>query len=380
MNPDLCAEGDAAPPPRVDHVALFLPNLEGGGAERALVNLARGMSELVSHVDLVVCSARGIYRKEVPSSVNIVDLQASRAILSVFPLVRYIRRRRPSRLYAALEEANIVAMVAKSLARVPIKVFPGLRNTLSQEIAQNGSLKMRVMERLARFFYRRADGLTAVSQGVADDAAVLFSLPRERIVVIANPTLTPDLREQAGCPLNHPWFAPGQPPVLLGCGRLAPQKDFATLLEAFAMLRRDRPARLVILGEGPQREMLQNRAADLRIAGDVLLAGFDPNPFRYMARAALFVLSSIHEGSPNVLVQALACGCAVVATDCPSGPREMLRGVSGARLVPVGDATAMAAAAAELLEDCSERFGARYLPDYHYRTAAAAYLAVGAER
>ena len=168
--------------------------------------------------------------------------------------------------------------------------------------------------------------------------------------MLNNPVVTPDLLEQAAAPLDHPWFGPDQPPVILGVGRLHPQKDYPTLLRAFAKLRAQRQARLVIIGEGGERPALESLAAELGVDGDVDLPGFTRNPYRFMGRAAIVALSSRWEGSPNILVEAMACGTPVVATDCPSGPAETLENGRYGRLVPMGDPAALADALGRTLD------------------------------
>jgi glycosyltransferase involved in cell wall biosynthesis len=205
--------------------------------------------------------------------------------------------------------------------------------------------------------YPFADAVVAVSSELADDLSAVAGLPRGLIRTVYNPVVGPELPALAAEPAGHPWLRPGGPPVVLGAGRLVEQKDFPTLLRAFALVRRERPARLVILGEGPAgaREGLAALAAGLGVAADLDLPGFVANPYAYMARAAAFALSSLHEGLPGVLIQALACGCPVVSTDCPSGPREILDGGRYGRLVPVGDHEALARAILACLDDPSGR-------------------------
>jgi glycosyltransferase involved in cell wall biosynthesis len=203
---------------------------------------------------------------------------------------------------------------------------------------------------MARRYFREAEAILAVSNGVADDLAAVAALPRQAIRTIYNPVVTPDLQARASAPLDHPWFAPGAPPVLLGVGRLAAQKDFATLIRAFARVRARRPVRLMILGEGKKRRELEELADSLGVRQDLALPGFEENPFAYMARAAVFVLSSAYEGLPGVLIQAMASGCPVVSTDCPSGPMEILEHGSYGPLVPVGDDIAMAEAIQTVLD------------------------------
>jgi glycosyltransferase involved in cell wall biosynthesis len=203
---------------------------------------------------------------------------------------------------------------------------------------------------MVRRYFRDAGAILAVSDGVADDLAAVASLPRCTIRTIYNPVVTSDLLKQASVPMAHPWFSPGAPPVILGVGRLAAQKDFAMLIRAFARIRAGRLIRLMILGEGKKRRELEELADSLGVRQDLALPGFEENPFAYMARAAVFVLSSAYEGLPGVLIQAMACGCPVVSTDCPSGPREILEHGSYGPLVPVGDDTAMAEAIQTVLD------------------------------
>jgi glycosyltransferase involved in cell wall biosynthesis len=210
-------------------------------------------------------------------------------------------------------------------------------------------------------FYLKADCIVAVSEGVADDLVSEVGLPRSAIRVIYNPVVTPELAARAEEPLVHPWLVPGSAPVLLAAGRLSAQKDFPTLLRAFARVRAARPARLIILGEGELRAQLEAQAVALGLGEDVQFPGFVENPYAYMRRAGVFVLSSAWEGFGIVLVEAMACGAPVVSTDCPVGPAEILEGGRYGPLVPIGDDGALAHAILSAL-DCPmdpERLRAR---------------------
>jgi glycosyltransferase involved in cell wall biosynthesis len=231
-----------------------------------------------------------------------------------------------------------------------MRLAVSVRNQLSVATAHEQSLRGRALPWLARRFYPWADTVVAVSAGVADDLAECIGLSRARITVIPNPVVSDDLDALAGAAVEHPWLAPGQPPVLLAAGRLTAQKDFPTLLRAFARLVPRRDLRLVILGEGPDRAALMADIETLGLAERVDLPGFDDNPFRWMSRARLFLLSSAWEGLPGVLIQAMACGTPVVSTDCPSGPREVLDDGRFGPLVPVGNAQALAAAIEQTLD------------------------------
>jgi glycosyltransferase involved in cell wall biosynthesis len=187
---------------------------------------------------------------------------------------------------------------------------------------------------------------------VREDMAQVTGIPRERITVIFNPSVVgTEVAEKARAPLDHPWFELGQPPVLVAVGRLQEQKDYPTMIRAFAQVRQARPVRLLILGEGKERPVLEAQIEELGLQEDVSLPGFVTNPYAYLARASLFVLSSRWEGLPTVLIEALCCSTPVVSTDCPSGPREILQGGKYGRLVPVGDAEALARAITAALDE-----------------------------
>ncbi len=275
--------------------------------------------------------------------------QAPSGLAKLPDLVSYLRRERPIALIAAFPHENVIAVMARRLAGVPTRIAVSERDTVIPSTRLAREWKRRFLPALARREYLNADAIIAVSNGVADQLADRIGIPRQRIVTVYNPVVGPDLPERAREPIEHPWFAPGEVPVILGAGRLHEQKDFPTLLHAFARVRAERPARLVILGQAktPERTEVQRRkllglAASLGVADDIDLPGFVLNPLAYMARAAAFVLSSVHEGLPSALIQALACGCPVVSTDCPSGPAEILDGARYGALVPVRDSVAMA--------------------------------------
>ncbi|MCH8877475.1 MAG: glycosyltransferase [Chloroflexi bacterium] len=335
-----------------ERMAVFVPSMIGGGAERIALNLAGGMSEHGYDVDLVLARAEGPYLAEVPESVRVIDLRASRTLTSLPSLVRYLRRERPQAMLSVLGHANLIALWARRLAGVPTRVVVSVRNTLSRSAQRSPNLRKRLMLKLVRRYYPWADGIVAVSKGVADDLSQVAGIARDRIQVIYNPIVTPTLQAKARASLNHPWFMNGQTPVVLSVGRLTAtnQKDYPTLIKAFAQVRLSRSARLLILGEGEQRSKLEAMVKQLGLEQDVSLPGFVANPYPYMAHASVFVLSSRWEGLPGVLIEGLYCGVPVVATDCPSGPREILKDGQYGQLVPVGDANALARAIEVSLE------------------------------
>ena len=323
-------------------VAIFTANMDGGGAERAMAKLAAGIADRGFDVDLVLSEASGHYLAEVPPDVRIVDLHAGRVLASLPGLVRYLRRDRPAAMLTSMNYVNVVGNWARALARVDTRLVVNEQNALSLEAAHSPRRRHRMLPRLIGRFYPWADRIVSVARGTADDLSRTAGLPRDRIDVVHNPIVTPELKQLAAAPIDHPWFRPGEPPVVVSVGRLAEQKDFGTLLRAFARVREDRDARLVILGEGPERRSLEALIAELGLDDAAALPGWVQNPYPWMKGAGAYVLSSRWEGLPSVLIEALYCGVPIVATDCLSGPREILEGGRHGLLVEVGDADGLA--------------------------------------
>ena len=330
-------------------ITLFMPSLHGGGAERVMLEIATELARRGVLVHLVLARAEGHYRDLVPAGVELVDLQSQRTATSLPKLVRYIRRERPTAVLSTLIHANVITLLAKILLGGRIRVVVRIANTYSEEFA-GGRFKHRQALRLFRLLAPLADGIVCVSQGVAEDLRRSVPASSGKVSTVYNPVPTPAIVERAEDPPDHSWFNAEGPPVILAAGRLTAVKDHATLLKAFHELVQSRPARLVILGEGPERQNLLQLASRHGLAGQVNLPGFKVNPFAYMSRASVFVLPSRYEGFPNVLVQAMACGTTVVSTDCRSGPREILEDGKWGRLVPVGGWRSMADAISESLD------------------------------
>lgn len=331
-------------------LTVFLPSLAGGGAERSMGIVANGLAERGVEVDLVLAQACGPFLDEVSSRVRIVDLGRSSVVTAVPGLARHLRKTQPHALLAAMSHANVAAAMAHRLARSRARLVLSERSHFSSILREYRNLRMGLTRQLMRLTYPLADRIVAVSEGVAHDLARHLG-SSERIETIYSPVVTPSLAQLAAHEPTHRWLRQRVSPVVLAAGRLIPEKEFSTLLEAFAMLRRQRPAKLVILGEGELRDALVAQAGRLGVAGDIDLPGFDPNPYSAMRHCDVFVLSSRYEGLPGVLIQAMACGARVVSTDCPSGPREVLEGGRWGRLVPVADAAALARAIGEALDD-----------------------------
>ena len=294
-------------------------------------------------VDMVLAEAKGPHLVEVPSAVRVIDLKRHRQLAAARPLARYLSSECPAALLTGMPHSNLVALWARERARAATRVVISEHNPLGNTLSGARGLNWRVLRPLIRRYYRRADAIIAVSEESAQHVADIARLPRERITVVHNPALTPDCLQRMKEDLRHRWFAPGAPPVVLSVGRLVDQKDFPTLIRAFAQVRAARAARLLILGEGPRRHDLEALCDSLGLGGDVELAGHVNNPYPFFPRAAVFVLPSAFEGFGNVLVEAMAAGTPVVATRC-GGPVEILEDGRYGRLVPVGGVEELARA------------------------------------
>jgi glycosyltransferase involved in cell wall biosynthesis len=331
-------------------VTIFLPTLAGGGAERCMAIVASALAAQGTDVTMALAKAEGPFLPDLHPSVRVRDLRAASAWSALPGLVAHLRSARPAVLLSAMNHANVVAALAHKAAGSHARLVLSERAHLSSLLAEFPGLRMRITRALMRLTYPWADAVVAVSDGGAQDLRQHVAVSADRILTIYNPVVDKRLRELRDLPPEHPWLASGEVPVVLAAGRLTAQKDFSTLLDAFAQLRSKRQLRLVILGEGDLRAPLLAYAQRLGIGNDVSLPGFASNPFAAMRAARVFVLSSRFEGLPGALIQAMACGTPVISTDCPSGPREVLEAGRWGPLVPVGDAAALAEAVGEVLD------------------------------
>jgi glycosyltransferase involved in cell wall biosynthesis len=358
-------------------VAVFASFSGQGGVEKMLTQLARGFLGAGVRVDLLLARCEGQHLAAMPEGVRIIALNANHTASSLPGLVRYLRREQPPAVLAVKDRAIRVAVLARRLAGVETRLVGRLGTNLGAALAGKSGLQRWLREKPMRRAYRSVDCVVAVSRGVAEDSRRVTGLPTDRIVVIPNPVVSERLLQRAEEPPTHPWSSDGGAPVIVGMGRLTGQKDFPTLLRAFAGLNKKRPCRLLIAGEGRDKDKLQTVAQQLGITAILSLPGFVDNPYPLLKRSALFVLSSAWEGSPNALSEALALGTPVVATDCPSGPREILQDGRYGPLVPVGDhealAEAMHAALANPLPGDTLREAVR---EYTVEASARRYLEV----
>jgi glycosyltransferase involved in cell wall biosynthesis len=392
-------------------IAVLLPSLEGGGAERSMLTLVKAFLAEGRTVDLVLCKAKGAYLAEVPEGATMIELQpmgelrtrwnaAMVNIRDFFAVLRpvllatkiapeiarmqslrqYLEESRPDVILSALPYANLVSIWAKRITEGDVPVVVSERIALATYCAAPSNFRKwrwRYLPELVRRTYPGASAVVSVSNYVANELTTVVGLRKGSVTTIYNPVVDESLRELARQTPEHPWFAPDTPPVIMGVGRLTEQKDFATLLRAFARVRGSREARLVILGEGRLHGDLEALAGELGVAADFDMPGFVANPYQYMARASVLVLSSTYEGLPGVLIQALACACPVVSTDCPGGSAEILADGKYGALVDVGDAEAMAnAILSELDKPTSRELLLQRAEDFTVERAVGNYLAL----
>lgn len=355
-------------------IALFIPSLSGGGAERVFSVLANAFCAQGLQVDVVMVDAKGAFLSVLDQRIRVVDLKKSSASASLFSLARYLKTTRPQVLLSALDYANVIATLAWLLAGKPCRIFLSEHSTPSMLMKQSSTYIRVVLPFLMKHLYPRADRIVAVSDGVAADLSAFIQLPSQHIRTIYNPVDLVQIRQAALLPLSDDWFEEEAAPVFVAVGRLSAEKNFSMLIEAFERCRVTHHCRLLILGEGPARSALEQQINVSRFRDDIRLAGFCANPYAYIHKAAALVLSSNTEGLPTVLMEALACDTQIIATDCPHGPDEILQQGRWGTLVPVGDAEAMAQAMSAYLQQPSRFAVAERADAFNIQNAAAQYI------
>lgn len=367
-------KGSAPHPP----IAFFIPGLNGGGAQRVFVTLVNTLVGMTQHpIHLVTSREGGAFESLVDERVVRVVLGQKRVSLSILPLARYIRTERPAAMVSTLNYCNVVFLLAAGLARVPLRKVVRDANVIPDEFhSLREKLKAVTLRLMMRLFYRRADDVIIIAKDIEGYLVRHHIAPISHMRRIPNPVIVDRV---AAC---SPTSRPPEERFIVAIGRLSHQKGFDVLIRAFANLA-DRELRLAILGEGPLKKTLKDSALECHVAERVLFPGFVPNTADYLRAASLFVLPSRWEGFSNVLVEALAVGTPIVASDCPGSPREVLDGGRLGRLVPVGDPWALSEAITRELDRPSATPDARRQSalQYNPEKIAAQYLRIltGAE-
>ena len=325
-------------------ICILMPDFAGGGAERIMVYLANQFVRSGIQVEILAGLAAGPYLSQLDERVLLRSLGSKREIFVIHKVVLYLLRERCDAMLCILNTFNVVGILARQISRSKTHVVLSQRGTLTDFLRPDATWKQRLRLKLMRYTYKRAARVICISKGLANEISQQFSIDPDKLEVIYNPCDVTTVTSLSHESVDHPWFDPGEPPVILGVGRLVRQKDFPTLIEAFALVRRSRQCRLIILGVGPEKPKLEMLIEKLNVSNDVELLGFVQNPFAFMRNSSVFVLSSQYEAFGNVVVEALACGVPIVSTDCPFGPAEILEDGRWGKLVGIGDSTAMAEA------------------------------------
>lgn len=354
-----------------NHIALFLPTLVSGGVQLAFVELAQDFLELGYRVDMVVKEKVGDLVPQFPQEARIIDLGKTRMAATAIPLARYLKKERPDLLISGMELPNVMAVIAIWISRVQTVLvisFHGMFKDFDKR-----TLKRSIEITIARLLFPYADHIVVVTPEVALDTANIYGLPLEKCKVITSPIPLQKIRVLAKEPVNHPFFEE-EIPVILGIGRLHRIKDFRTLINGFAKLYKKHEARLIILGEGEMRKNLEVQIKRLNLTNVIDLPGFVENPYKYLKRADVFVLSSLSEGVGRVLVEAVVLGCPIVATDCAEGISEFVDRERYGKIVPVGDANQMAEAIQIAIKNGKSTVPEQWLPQFNLRTVTLQFL------
>lgn len=332
-------------------ICVFLPDLSGGGAEKVFLAICDSLVTEGYLVDLVVMNAIGDYLNDIPSKIRLVDLKCPKLWSSLPAFMSYLRKEQPDSILSAISLANGIAGWALRFSGIKSRLILTEHNPKSLTFGYVNAVYYRFVPYLIRPSYGFADEIIAVSEGVAKRVRSLSQVDASHVHVVYNPIYTPSIKVKAAESVAHAWFSDREIPIILSAGRLVSVKDYPSLIRAFDLVRRERAARLMILGQGEKLGELLHLVDNLGLRDLVTFPGFVRNPYAYMAKASVFVLSSEHEGFGNVLVEAMACGTPVISTDCPSGPHEILAGGHYGPLVTVGDVFALAEGIISLLDN-----------------------------
>jgi glycosyltransferase involved in cell wall biosynthesis len=360
-------------------IAVFSPTLQAGGSEHVLGLLVKRLYERGQAVERVIAHQPLTPGIEDENGAMVRGLGAKRMLGAIRPLTKYLVTHRPQCILSSLTYANILVIASAMLAGAGTPVIVREATTVTAYARISQSRRNSLLPMLVRRFYRHADQVIAVSQGVRDDLVDKLDVPSAKVRVIYNPVDLERVKRLAEQDLSHPWFCEPDCPVVVTVARLDESKDFDSLLSAVQRVNRTRAVRFVVVGEGPERSRIESLARHFEVADRIWLAGYQENPYRFVARADVFLHPSKVEGLPNAVLEALALERPIVSSDCDSGPREILLGGRYGSLVPVGDADAMAAAILEKLEtgathtvdaDFMTRFGIDHVVDAYLATFA----------
>jgi len=337
-------------------VSFFLPSFGAGGAERALINIFKGLNKDSYTLSLVLVEKKGDFIRELPSGLDIISFETRSIIRIFFKLRSFFLSEKPDIFISVFPRLSVLAVLAKILSKSDTKVVIIEHSVFSSTAANARTFFRRIIAKfvfpiLMRVLYGHAQQVICVSGGVANDISKITGISRNKIEVIHNPIIGSEIRSLAQDNVSFSWISERREPIILAVGRLVKAKDYPTLLRAFSLIIREIPAKLIIIGEGEEKIELEKFVIKLNIADSVAFLGFQSNPYKYMAKSSVFVLSSIQEGFPTVIAEAMASGVPVVSTNCKSGPSEIIKDGENGLLVPVGDSKTLSKAILKLLNN-----------------------------
>lgn len=337
--------------------SFFIPSFRSGGAERVVIELANKFSAQGIDADLLVVSSIGPNQADLSPNVRLVNFDKGRAIFCLLPLVKYLHKERPNALLSTVDNINLLTILAACVARVPTRIAVRIANTPSMYRRNSNKVSAHLFSRFLPLLikmYQKADKIIAVSEGVKEDYCSVTGASGSRVDVIYNPTINDQLYRLSEEPVENQRYNTETRPIVLAAGRLASQKNYPMLIEAFTLVREKRDVVLYILGEGELRCYLEELIHERGLEDSVFLLGFSNNPFPYMKKCKVFVQASDYEGLPNTLIQAMALGCSIVSTDCKHGPKEILENGKWGLLTPTGEPKAFSDSILQQLDSSHE--------------------------
>ena len=330
-------------------ITIITPRFALAGVPLAQIRFARALAQRGHKVKLIVGFVDPAYVLPEITGIDIDVLNLPMVRSMLWPLVRYLRTEKPDVVFTAEDHLNTMVLMAALLAGSKTKISGSSRVTPFDTYSNTLFTKRWVLKQLTKLVMWRADALTCVSRDMVLQYQKVFRNPPH--VCVYNIVDDAQSRVRMHEAVDDVWLSEERSPVLVAAGRLAPWKGFGDLIEAMALLKARRNARLLILGDGPLRQELQAMIDTRGLQDAVKLVGYVTNPLKYFAKADVFVLSSLVEGLPNVLVEAMMCGCTPVSTNCPTGPSEVLQDGKYGYLVPMHDPQTMAAAIERALDN-----------------------------
>lgn len=372
-------------------IAFLLSDLRFGGITTVTLNLINSIIKDNFLIDLVVLtSEKSPYLSKLPAEIRIFDLKQGisdarlkNVVKIILPIYNYLKQEKPDFVISNLWMYNVFVIITKIIGNLPTKLTIVEHDHLlielkNYQLSNNfiSGLQTKILPWLVSWFYPFANNIVAVSQELARDLETEFKLKPNSIKTIYNPIINVNLWNLSQEFINHSWFTDEQPPVILGVGRLCQEKDFPTLIRSFALVRKQKNARLMILGEGEERSYLEKLIKELGLEKDVLMPGFVENPYAYMKKSSVFVLSSVREGLPTVLVEAMALNTPVVSTKSKGGASEILANGKFGELVRIGDIQAMAEAIIQVLDGNQKTFDQEWLKQFTIESATQKYLEI----